>query len=220
MERKIVALNGTIGSGKDTFSDVFINNGWKRVSFAGTLKDAVSVIFGWNREMLEGSTPEARKIREEIDPYWSAKFGKDITPRYILQYFGTDVLRSHLHNDIWINSLERQILQLDSDKIIVTDCRFPNELNMIRSNNGIVIEIQRILPEWYDFCSGFNIEYHSNKKTNPNYIVPATPADIFGIHPSEYEWIGINNPDYIVKNNTTISDLEEKAYLIMNEIEK
>ena len=46
MARKIVAINGTIGSGKATFSEEFIQAGWHRMSFASTLKDAVAVIFG------------------------------------------------------------------------------------------------------------------------------------------------------------------------------
>ena len=66
MKRNIVAINGTIGSGKDTFAQAFIDNGYTRLSFAKNLKDTVSAIFGWDREMLEGTTPESRKIREMV----------------------------------------------------------------------------------------------------------------------------------------------------------
>ncbi|AXC38730.1 UNVERIFIED_ORG: hypothetical protein [Escherichia phage CMSTMSU] len=47
MERQIIAINGTIGSGKDTFGETFINNGYTRMSFATNLKDSVAAIFGW-----------------------------------------------------------------------------------------------------------------------------------------------------------------------------
>lgn len=82
MERQIIAINGTIGSGKDTFGETFINNGYTRMSFATNLKDSVAAIFGWDREMLEGSTKESRKIREEPDQYWCDKLGRnDVSPR-------------------------------------------------------------------------------------------------------------------------------------------
>jgi len=51
----IIGICGFIGCGKDTVADHLTNeHGFRRESFAGTLKDAVSVVFGWDREMLEG----------------------------------------------------------------------------------------------------------------------------------------------------------------------
>ena len=210
MERKIIAINGTIGSGKDTFSKMFIENGYHRVSFAESLKDSVSVIFGWDREMLEGNTEESRKVRETVDEYWSSVLGKEITPRWVLQNFGTDVLRKHFHDNIWVFSLQKRIMNTNSDKIIITDCRFPNELQMIRSNNGVVIEVQRDVPHWYDFCFQYNLAMKDPSTADPHYQL-MTPTDLFGIHSSEYAWIGLNNPDYIVQNDGTKEDLERKA---------
>ena len=47
----------------------------------------------------------------------------------MLQRFGTDVIRCHLHKNIWVDSLERKIVN-SSKNIIITDCRFKNELDM------------------------------------------------------------------------------------------
>ncbi|AXC38729.1 UNVERIFIED_ORG: hypothetical protein [Escherichia phage CMSTMSU] len=44
-------------------------------------------------------------------------------------------------------------MQSVEGNIIITDCRFPNELKMIRSLNGIVIEVQRTLPHWYGLAA-------------------------------------------------------------------
>lgn len=53
----IIGITGLIGSGKDTIADYLItSHSFKRLSFASSLKDAVSAVFGWNRDMLEGTT--------------------------------------------------------------------------------------------------------------------------------------------------------------------
>ena len=58
----IVGIVGFIGAGKDTVAQVFKDNGYKHESFANPLKDAVSHIFGWPKEMLEGKTDASRKL--------------------------------------------------------------------------------------------------------------------------------------------------------------
>lgn len=214
MERKIIAINGTIGSGKDTFSQVFIDAGFHRVSFAETLKDAVSAIFGWDREMLEGSTEESRKIREMPDPYWSAKMDRPVTPRWVLQNFGTDVCRKYFHDNIWVFSAENKIRNIDTDKVIITDCRFPNEIKMIRENNGIIVEVQRNLPDWYWDAYKYNILVESGE-------TPMIPPELqHTVHSSEYGWVGINHPDFVVENTSTIEHLHEQANAILSQILK
>lgn len=214
MERKLVAINGTIGSGKDTFSQVFIDNGFYRVSFAETLKDAVAAIFGWDREMLEGTTDEARKIREQPDEYWSSKLDRDVTPRWVLQNLGTDVLRRHFHDNIWVFAAENKIRNLPHERVIITDCRFPNELKMIRDNAGTIIEVQRVLPSWYHTAFKYNLLVESGIEGL------VLPSEMEGVHSSEYGWVGINRPDYIVENNSTIDSLHSQAYTILSNIIK
>ena len=67
-QKLIIGICGFQGSGKDTVADYLVNtHDFRRISFAGTLKDAVSAIFGWDRELLEGRTRESREWREQID---------------------------------------------------------------------------------------------------------------------------------------------------------
>jgi len=108
----IIGIAGLIGSGKDTAADYLVNSyGYRRDSFASTLKDAVSAVFGWDRELLEGRTRESREWREEVDLWWSARLDRVITPRWVLQQWGTEVGRRSFHDDIWIASMENKLRQ-------------------------------------------------------------------------------------------------------------
>ena len=124
----IVGVCGFINSGKDTVADYLCTfHGYRRISFAASLKDAIASIFGWDRELLEGTTKSSREWREQVDPWWSERLGKEITPRYILQYWGTEVCRNGFHSDIWVASVENK-LRKSTDNIVITDCRFANEI--------------------------------------------------------------------------------------------
>ena len=80
----IIGVTGLIGSGKDTIADYLCTHkGFKRISFAASLKDAVSSVFGWDREMLEGTTKSSRVWREQVDP-WFYNNGEQ---RYVEQGF-------------------------------------------------------------------------------------------------------------------------------------
>ena len=107
----IIGICGFIGSGKDTVADYLVNlHHFRRESFANTLKDAVSAVFGWDRTMLEGRTKQAREWREQVDLWWAERLNMpNLTPRWILQNWGTEVCRKNFHDDIWIASLENKL---------------------------------------------------------------------------------------------------------------
>jgi hypothetical protein len=146
----IIGVCGDIGSGKDTLASVLIEEkGYTKLSFASSLKDAVSAIFGWDREMLEGLTKESREWRETVDKWWSKRLDIPcLTPRWVLQNWGTELFRNNFHQDIWLASVENKINKMDNKNIVITDCRFPNEIETIRKLGGKVICIKR------DSCKG------------------------------------------------------------------
>jgi hypothetical protein len=106
----IIGLVGFIGSGKGTVADLLVErHGYNKESFAGSVKDAVSTIFGWDRTLLEGDTIKSRAWREEPDAWWSKRMGKEFSPRLALQLMGTEAGRDIFHTDLWIYSVERRI---------------------------------------------------------------------------------------------------------------
>jgi hypothetical protein len=94
------------------------------------------------REYLEGTTKASRQWREQKDEWWSNRLGMDIDLVWVLQYWGTDVLRNHFHNDIWVASVEHKLLKSTED-VVITDCRFSNEVAAIKNAGGIAIRVKR-----------------------------------------------------------------------------
>jgi hypothetical protein len=190
----IIGICGLIGSGKDTIADYLQNiHQFRRESFASTLKDAVSQVFGWPRDMLEGRTRKSREWREQVDPWWAERLDMpNLTPRYVLQVWGTEVARKGFHDNIWIASLENK-LRKTQDDIVVSDCRFPNEILAIKSAGGIVIRVHRgPEPSWY------GVALAANQCPQPN--ASSKILTELGIHASETAWIGTQF-DAVIDNN-------------------
>ena len=207
----IIGICGFIGSGKDTVANMFVERGCTHDSFAAPLKDLCSSIFGWERSLLEGDTVESRDFRETPDmDLTTKKLGvPNFTPRLALQLLGTEVLRNHFDQDIWLNSLEYRIRKQSSDApcVVVSDARFRNELDLIKNMGGKIIWVQRgELPEWYETAK----TAHSNVVSRK--IMETTYKDV---HESEWNWAGYP-VDYVIDNNGTLEDLEKKVQDIRN----
>ncbi len=76
-----------------------------------------------------------------------------LTPRKILQLMGTECGRGIIHPNIWVNSLMSDynegytISPLDPDNVppdnwVITDVRFPNEVQAIKDKGGLIIRLE------------------------------------------------------------------------------
>ena len=203
----IIGICGFIGSGKDTVADHLVNlHHFRRESFANTLKDAVAQVFGWDRTMLEGRTTQAREWREQVDPWWAERLSiPHLTPRFILQQWGTEVCRKNFHDDIWIASLENK-LRNSKDDVVISDCRFPNEIKAIKAAGGLVVRVVRgAEPEWYDAAVSRNLGPNSN----PTWALSGRRLEQLGVHASETAWVGTKF-DVVLDNNGTLDDLYQQ----------
>lgn len=199
---KIIGITGLQGNGKDTVGDMICKeyNNFEKDSFASILKDATSVLFGWDRKMLAGLTPEDRAKREEPDLFWSKELNCEWTPRKALQILGTELFRNHLHKDFWVIALKRKLLSVEKN-VVICDCRFPNEVEMIKSLGGIIIRVERNVPDWFR-----KVESAVNEGLNQDQIMEKVP-ELKNVHASEWMWIGHDHPDIILNNDKTIHDL-------------
>ena len=204
----IIGICGFIGSGKDTIADYLVNlHHFRRESFANTLKDAVAQVFGWDRTMLEGRTKQAREWREQVDPWWAARLKMPhLTPRWVLQYWGTEVCRKAFHDDIWIAALENK-LRNSEDDVVISDCRFPNEIKANRKAGGMVIRVVRgPEPEWYDAAVSAN----RGPNANVTWALSRAKLERLNVHASETSWVGTKF-DHVLDNNGTLDHLYQQV---------
>jgi hypothetical protein len=200
----IIGFVGFIGSGKDTAADYLVNfHGFRRDSFANTLKDAVAAVFGWDRVLLEGRTADARAWREEVDIWWAERLKMPkLTPRWVLQYWGTEVCRQGFHDDIWIASVENK-MRKTTDNIVISDVRFPNEIKAIHNAGGKVIRVKRGEdPEWYEAA----ISANKGPDANSTWSLSKAKLAQLKIHASETAWVG-GDIDVTISNDSTIDEL-------------
>jgi hypothetical protein len=179
----LIGIVGLIGSGKDTVAERLVEkHGYIKDSFAKSLKDAVAAMFNWDRDMLEGDTVSSRHWREQADPFWSQRLGKSVTPRWVLQHFGTEVMRGHMYDGIWLDSC---MGRYKGQNTVISDTRFINEIKTIKENGGIIVCVKRgELP---------------TKKTMQEK----------GAHQSEWDWLE-QDYDIVIENNGTLEDLYNK----------
>lgn len=130
---RIVAFTGLAGSGKSTATKYLVErHGYTLVKFAGPLKDMMRAI-GLGEEQIEGDLKET-----------PSRLLQGKTPRHAMQTLGTQWGRECIGEDFWIFLWEHSALQ-NTDKgnrVVVDDCRFPNEAEAIRKLGGVVIKLE------------------------------------------------------------------------------
>jgi len=160
----IVGLIGRKMSGKSTVAKVFESKGYKRVSYAGPLKEIVSKTFGI--PMFYFTDPEAKEkaqisltlnggavlsLLKVAEDYYPIKMDQkanamlkacDIlctTPRQLLQVVGTEVFRNTVDQDYWLKAFKASLNP--NLNYICDDARFENEVDLIKSMGGKIIAI-------------------------------------------------------------------------------
>ena len=180
----LIGIVGLISSGKGTVADRLVEkHGYLKDSFAKSLKDAVASMFNWDRSMLEGDTKFSRDWREQPDAFWSEKLGKTVTPRWVLQHFGTEVMRGQMYDGIWLDSC---MGRYRGQNTVISDTRFVNEIKTIKAHGGKIICVKRgDLP--------------SQKEMQEK-----------GAHRSEWDWLN-SDFDFVIDNYGSKDELFQKV---------
>lgn len=174
-EKKTMVLIGLIGkkgSGKDTTADFLTGRyGFIKRAYADPLKKVCKELF-----LLEDGQVHDPVLKEKIDPRW------DMTPRQMMQWMGTDIVRSQLGKDFWVRHMDMFRRLHPTQDIVVTDVRFQNEADWITKNGGVLCRVNR--PD-----SSSDHDLHPSEKeleniTSPTHIhiLPNTFGTIHEYH--------------------------------------
>lgn len=184
----LIGLHGRMGSGKDTAAalikerySTLQDNGSAIVAtaaFADPLKRACFEMFGGDLKNYFGT----QKDKEKELPFWKEQLGdKWGTYRDILQQYGTQVIREHLHQDFWIMCMQRRIETAKAEGagiFIITDLRFPNEAKMIKALGGHIVHVvytenrnpvKLTYPKWWQFWK--SPEPHASERPLPKELI-------------------------------------------------
>jgi hypothetical protein len=135
----LVAFTGYAGAGKSTAAQTMVDAGWKRVKFADPLKAMMRAFYrdaGLSDAMIE------RKIEGDLKEIpCHLLCGK--TPRHAMRTLGTEWGRNAIHENLWVSLAEHKIKAAWADeiKVVIDDCRFENEAEMIRETGGTIVEV-------------------------------------------------------------------------------
>jgi hypothetical protein len=134
----LIGLSGKKQNGKTTLADyLIIEKGFAEVSWAAPLKNIIGMeLLGLKYHQIYGTEAE----KEATDEFW----GK--SPRRLLQIIGTDCFRNLVHPDFWVKIGEREIQRLldEGKNVVVSDCRFPNEIQAVRKLGGSSVRVVRL----------------------------------------------------------------------------
>ena len=142
---KIIAFAGRKQSGKTTSAEyvkAFVEQHSKDAickiySFADPLKQDICMnILDLTYEQCYGSDEEKNTL---TDLYWE---NKQLTAREAMEIIGTNIFRS-LKNNVWVSSTIKKIKKENPTIAIIADCRFPNEVDSIKAENGKVLRLTR-----------------------------------------------------------------------------
>jgi hypothetical protein len=169
----IVGLGYEARTGKDSVADHLVRrHRFVKRSFATSLKGACREIFHLTPAQLDGSD------KEKPDPFWRK------SPRHILQHFGTDVLRQHLHSSIWVWSLHRWLeLNPQHKRVVIPDVRFANEVAFITDRGGILVRCVCLDGPKLEGAAAA----HASENALASYEWPHTIGAKFGELPKLYE---------------------------------
>jgi hypothetical protein len=183
----LIIISSKAQCGKNTLGKMLqeaLTEDYTMLAYADELKRRLSKDFGLSRDQLYGN------LKEAPDERYVKPDGAFWTTRELMQFIGTDVFRV-IDSDFWVKQLFKYINKNMLNNVIITDGRFPNEINAVKKRGGIHIRIER----------AHDLEVHGMD------------------HASEVSLDNYDNADFVVDNSGTLEELKQKTLEIKKEIE-
>lgn len=172
----VVGLTGYAQHGKDTVGNRLVERwGFTRFAFADRLRqlayDVNPTIRVTVREALGlRILPGAHKLQPLIDRFGYERVKKIRDARDFYQRTGTEGVRGNLGVNAWVDATEQAILASGAERVVITDCRFPNEFGYVK-RFGSLIRVTRLNADGTPFDNGVGKDHPSEMH------VASAPAD-------------------------------------------
>lgn len=171
----IIAFAGRKQSGKTTCSETLLDfwntminkDGTKLAkiyNFADPLKQDICMnILGMSYDQCYGTDEQKNEL---TDIEWE---GTKLTAREVMQFVGTDLFRK-MKTNVWADATINKIKNESPDLAIIADCRFPNEVDVIKNAGGHVIKLNRN-PFNSDHASEVALDYNKYDHRNFDFVL-------------------------------------------------
>ena len=117
----------------------------KIYAFADVLKEFAVDVLGLEYNQVYGTNEEKNSPTHLLWENMPTGNNKGpMTGREVLQYFGSDICRK-MYENIWFDACIRRIRKDDPELALISDVRFPNEIQGIQDEGGIVFGLPRDL---------------------------------------------------------------------------
>lgn len=218
MKKNVILVSGKLRSGKNQFSE-YLSKVYKEdlvfcgeSSFAISLKDGLrkdcKEIFDYLNQLSEKLSNISSDLYE-LHPNISEKV-KDISlqlktekdnfyeektklTRMFLQSYGTEIFRKKVDQDWWVKKLIQRVKESDKEVVLITDVRFPNEIDLLKKEESFNVYTIRINR---DMDRADNTNEHDSETALDNYE----------------GW------DFVIDNNSTLESLYLHAHRVHNTI--
>jgi hypothetical protein len=190
---------------------------WQIKKFADKLKDIACMLISCTREQLEDQEFKKTFLPVEWGYLKTPTTHQLMSVREFLQKLGTDAMRNGLHENVWVNSLmadykPNRYTRLNVTYIasnlpnwIITDTRYPNELEAVKAKEGVTIRVVRPNKN-YNIVTDGHITRRATEFEEQQLL-----------HPSETA-LDDATFDYEIVNDGTIEELIEKVRAILIEL--
>ena len=155
------------------------------------------------------------EYEEEVKINWQTAYKTVYTPRLLLQHIGTELFRNQIIDGIWVNALmseykaKEELVGTTPENIqwgevypnwIITDTRFPNELQAVKDKGGINIRVNR--PKERELIL-----------RNANSIIDTRKT----LEPKHKSETALDNAtfDYTIENDGTLDELIDKIRALL-----
>ena len=139
----LIAFTGLKGSGKDTAAAGLLRGGsnFRKIAFAEPLKAMLSTLLqSRGCSVYDVSRYLEGDLKEEPTDFLMGR-----TPRHAMQTLGTEWGRGLIDSALWVDTFQRRVRETWSKglSVVVTDVRFPNEVEAVHALGGVVYCVLR-----------------------------------------------------------------------------